>query len=260
MTNEQKELLKDGINFLYMPFSFKEAIEKHCTWEYSKEDLKSLPKMGKFWNFIKNSNWIKGDSKKITLVQGKDVKIGNLSLIVYGIETAKVYYKNGIREYKLEKSDFRSIMVTNIDVDFDNPITKIQLNFFNNLADPIIVEVETSYYKEPPIDYKKIYLEKMNVNHRIGTDLINIYFQLANDEIDETRIELFVDFNNNLQQMGVFIVSKNMLYHSITNLAPGSYAYNVSQLSKGKEIIKTDNIKFYIARAEFSGRRVVCNR
>lgn len=246
MTNEQKILLKGEILFVYMPFSFREAIEKHSAHVYSKDQLKSLGSMGAFWKFINPITWLNANDLKLTLIQEKDVKIANLSLVVSGVESAEVHYKNGIKKILLEKSIFRNLMVGNIEVDYDNPINKIQLNFFNDITDPVIVTVETLLYEEPPVDYRKIYLDKMNINHKTGIDLINIFFQLATEEIDETRIELFVKLNNKSQPMGVFKSPQNFSYCSITNLAPGNYEYNVSQFVKGKEIVKSDNIKFTI--------------
>lgn len=259
MNKEQNAILQDNITFAYFPYSFKEAIEKHCSYNYNKEELSSLSSMGKYWKFIDGTIYVKTENNKISLTQEKDVNFATLTLIVDGIESVDVYYKKGSKNIMLEKSIFKGLMVGNIQVDYKNPITKIKLNFRYDLAEPLEIEVNNTLYVEPAIDYQKIYNEKMAIRHNVGLDLVNIYFQLATENINKVKVELFLDKGSDDQMIGVYSVNENMLFMSITGLAYGKYKFRVVQYFNEDKVATSDKVSFALNEHNYGGRRPIPN-
>jgi len=257
MNKEQSAILRDKITMAYFPYSFKEAIDKHCSYDYNKEELSSISSMGKYWKFIDGTIYIDVENNKISITQEKDVKIATLTLIVDGIESVDIFYKKGNKNILLEKSIFRNLMVGNIEVDYKNPITKIKLNFRYDLADPLEIEVDTILYEEPTIDYQKIYNEKMEIRHNVGSDLVNIYFQLATEQINKVKVELFLDKDSEDQMIGTYNVNENMLFISITGLAYGKYKFRVVQYSNDEKIAESNKISFVLNKPNYGGKRYI---
>lgn len=248
MTKEQKLVLKDGVGFIFMPFTFQEAIEKHCAYDYKAEDLKSLGTMGKFWRFIdeKHKTYLVIQDKKLEIIQHKDVNEGFLTFINYGIESIEVNYKSGKKKIKLEKSIYNKYMVGIIEVNFYDPFDHMILNFNHNIADPLHIQVEFKSYVEPVKDIEII--KDMNARHKTGDGLVNIYFQKVSDEVNKINVELYIIDNNESQLIGTYHVQDNLNFISITGLAYGNYSYRVIQFENTKEIASSNMETFSLFR------------
>lgn len=253
MTKEQQLVLGNEVGFIFMPFTFKDAIEKYCSYNYKPTELKSLGTMGKFWSFIDNKYKTKVLIKdnKMEVIQPKDVKEGTLTFVNFGIESIEVNYKSGKKKIKLEKSIFKQYMVGNIEVKFNDPFDHIVLNFNNNIADPLHVKVDFKLYVEP-VKNEKEELIDMNARHRTGEDLVNVYFQKVSDKVNRVEVELFiVDNKNESQLIGTYPVQDNVSFMSITGLAFGEYGYRVIQYVGSREVASSKKESFYLRRPNY---------
>ena len=265
MTDAQKQLLGSDIGLAFFPYSFKEAILNHCNYDYKREkitDVLSAPigQLGKFWKFIDGVKYFDIIStEKIVLSQQNGQSYGCLVPLLHGVESVTVTFKNGKSEkFVLDTSIFKKVNVCTIDFDYDNPILKMLLHFNFDLAEPLELNFEIEEYKEPEIDYRKIYLENMNVSHSCGQDLVNIRFQNADERVLTTQIELYSYEKGNRQIMGIFEVEKGLFFKSINGLAYGKYSYKVKQYDKDNSlIVETEYIDFSISAPHHGGRQAI---
>ncbi len=123
------------------------------------------------------------------------------------------------------------------------------------MIEPLIVEVKTELYKGLITDEKIELLQKLNVKHSCGTNLIAIRLANANNNVALTKISLF---DNDKQLMGIFKVEDGMFYKSITDLAFGKYFYKVHQYDKNDNlIVETDYIDFLLSAPYYGPSPVV---
>lgn len=129
------------------------------------------------------------------------------------------------KEVVTHKSIFKNLDVCVIDFNFNNEIKKLELHFNYEVVDPLVIEVETELYKESIIDKTGELLQKLNVKHSCGTNLVTIKFANSTENVALTKISLF---DSEKQLMGVFKVDEGMFYKSITGLAFEKYFYKVA--------------------------------
>lgn len=256
MTDNRDLIIGNALSFAYYPYTFKEAIEKHCNYKYTDKEKVSLGTMGKYWKFIEGVEYLKLTENQITVTQNKGVDNATLTVVVDGIESIDISSKKGNRNIVLEKSIFNAYMVGNIDIDFKEPITTIKLNFRYDLAKPLIINVNTILYSEPIVEDPKINVDKMNIKHRVGESLVNIYFQLVNEKVIATKVELYLDDNDDDQLLGMYYAKENMRFIAITELAYGKYKYKVVQYEKNGKSISSDKLPFSLQRPNIGKRSV----
>lgn len=261
MTKEQKEFIRYDYGFALLPYSFSEAVTNHCTYDYKKENIDNplavdIGSLGKFWKFIDKVSYPELTNDSIDIIQNENQNDSCLVPLFKGVEKVIAFFKNGEKEYKTSISIFNNLSVCAIDFNFDNEIKEIKLFFNYDIVEPLLIKVNTKPYKAPVLDERPLLLNKLNVKHSTGNDLITIRFSNANDKVAETRISLF---DSSKQLMGVFKVDEGMLYKSISNLAYDTYFYKVSQFDKfGNEIIGTDFIQFRLIMPNY-GKPTVCS-
>lgn len=261
MIDEQKTMLGNDYGFAIFPYHFKEAITNHCSYDYKNEKIDDvlvaeLGSLGKFWKFIDGVSYLSIDDDKIVINQSKNQEVACLVPLLKGVEKIIVYFNNGQKEFDTHKSIFKNVDVCVIDFDFKNEIKKLEIHFNYDMVEPLIIEVKTELYKAPIIDEKIELLQKLNVKHSCGTNLITIKFANANNNVALTKISLF---DNDKQLMGIFKVEDGMYYKSITDLAFGKYFYKVHQYDKDDNlIVETDYISFSLS-APYYGKPFVCN-
>ena len=260
MTNEQKLMLGNDYGFAILPYPFKEAITKHCNYDYKNEKIDNvltaeLGSLGRFWEFIEGVSYLQLSENKIKIQQNKNQKSACLVPLLKGVEKIFVYFKNGQKEIETHKSIFKSVDVCVINFDFDNEIKKLELHFNYEIVEPLVIEVETELYQEPIIDKTSELLQKLNIKHSCGTNLVTIKFANSTENVALTKISLF---DNDKQLMGIFKVEDGMFYKSITDLAFGKYFYKVHQYDKNDNlIVETDYISFSLS-APYYGKPIVC--
>lgn len=260
MNNEQKTILGNDYGFAVLPYYFKESITEHCNYDYKNEKIDNvldvdIGQLGKFWKFIDGVSYLQLSEDKIIIQQNKNQKSACLVPLLKGVEKIVVYFKNGQKEIETHKSIFKNVDVCVIDFDFCNEIKKLELHFNYEIVESLVIEVETKLYQEPIIDKTSELLQKLNIKHSCGTDLVTIKFANSTENVALTKISLF---DSEKQLMGVFKVEDGMFYKSITDLAFGKYFYKVAQYDKiGNLIIETDFFEFIIAMPYYGKNQVV---
>lgn len=261
MNNEQKTMLGNDWGFALIPYRFSEAITTHCNYDYKHEKIDNvltaeLGSLGKFWKFIDGVSYPKLQEDCLTVAHQENQKNACLVPLLKGVEKIIVYYKNETKEFDTYKSIFKNIDICTIDFCFENPIIKLEIHFNYDICAPLIINVKTELFKKSVVDERKVFLEKLNISHSCGSDLVNIKFQNCSEKVVLTKISLFDDKK---QLMGTFKVDTDMFYKSITSLAYGKYFYKVEQLDEeNKLIVETDFIAFSIS-APYYGKPLVCN-
>lgn len=146
-----------------------------------------------------------------------------------------------------------------VPVDFDKQAKQIKVSFPDGLAEPLalkfcFVETDHSIYDS------KVQAEinqKICPEHKTGTDLVNIYWNLVSDEVETTQINLYFVSNNSERLISKFKESEAM-FKSVTGLAFGTYRYEVIEFDKnGKELARTQKIEFRLIAPDYSGEHTV---
>ena len=252
MNKKQETLLGSSELFAYFPYTFTEAIRNHCTYPYKEDELKSLALMGKYWKFIQNTKFLKIENDVLIITQSPNENVITLCFFGYGVESIDVIKGNISKRINLERSVFCNYMVGNIEMKYDDPISVIKLNFHNNIEEALLINVQVIVFKEPEIDYRKAYLEKCMVRHRLGANLVNVFFQNAREDVDSVVIELFAVFENNEEMfIGKYKSDNNMRFVSIVGLGYGTYSYKVIQYSKDILIVETDKTPFTLIKPQY---------
>lgn len=255
MNENQKIIINGNLWFVFFPYTLDDAIKNHCRFEYNAEQLSSLGTMGKYWKFIDNIRGLELNDNKATLVQNAEEINGSITVIVDGVESIDVSFAKGNKHIVLEKSIFHGYMVGNIEFDFKNPITKIKLNFRYDLAEPLVVDINTILYKEPPIDYEKIHEQNMAIKHSVGENLVNVYFKYADDKITTVKVELYLADKDNDQLLGLYRANDGMMFLAITGLAYGNYKYKVLQYIDNELFASSKKIAFSLKPSSQNRRR-----
>ena len=98
---------------------------------------------------------------------------------------------------------------------------------------------------------------QINPEHKTGTDLVNIYWNLVSDSVEETKIILYSVTNGTERLIGKY-KEKEAMFKSITGLAFGDYSYEIIECDKtGREIARTKKISFKISKPNYSGKHTV---
>lgn len=158
----------------------------------------------------------------IILKQVEDINKKKYFLFVYNTNFKNVYYtKYNNKIAALIKSN-EGLTAFGIELDFDDKISEITIEFKNDMAEPLTLSLEfvdadeEAYYDKIKQQENQGKLSKLNVSHLCGNDLVTIKFQNSCEYVSFTQILLFDDKK---QPMGVFKVDEGMLFKSITNLA-----------------------------------------
>lgn len=265
LSNAHKKLLGSECSFVLLPHKFKESITNHFNYDYKQEGIdvlnSSVAELGRFWRFIEGAKYFDISIGNVLIEQKKGQNSACLVPLLYGVDRILIESQKDKKEVVLENSLFRKIGVAAVDFDFDNPIEKITLYFNYDLAEPLEIDINTILYKEPEIDYSKLYLENLKLSHSTGNDLVNIRFQNANEEVDKTIVELYIKDKNEFQTLSRYEIPNSEFFKSITGLAYGTYGYNVSQYDKENNIIISTDIKeFALYAPVYGGKPVIDNR
>jgi hypothetical protein len=253
MNDNQKTAFGNDFGLIYYPYDFEDAIANHCSYSYSEEQLKSLSEMGKFWKFIENhrSIWDKS-TDSITIEQETLDEKGTMTFVGLGVEYIIINTEKKSKRIDLVKSIFKGTFVGNIDIDFYKPLKNIVFHFLYDMAEPYELEVNLVKYKEPEINYQTQYLENMNIDHAVGENLVNIYFNKAKPDIDQVEIDIYkVVDEKNSRLISKEKFDSNILYYSKNNLAYGRYEFKVTQYANGEKIVESPNIGFGLSRPRY---------
>lgn len=197
----------------------------------------------------------------IVVKQLPDIKIYKYFLFLYNKNFEKIYYSDNKEVKELLFKSEENLTCFGIQLNFNKPIENIKIFFNFNIADPITIPIhfvkadENEYYKNIEKERHISLLNKLNISHSCGQDLITIKFQNCNDDVCNTKITLYDDKK---QIMGVFKVDEGMFYKSITSLAYGKYFYTLSQYDKNDNlIVESSCIDFIIKPPNYSSKGIV---
>lgn len=222
------------------------------------------------WTYGKGKNI---DDGKFIIRQSDSYETeGTIVLIAYGISSVKVSggeFANIVNAVKnLQKIGMANVVI--IDFDVNNPVTKLTLKYDNNLVDDIDITVEFVNKPKVFIDPRIKLIENMCIKHSTGEHLVNIYFQMAHENVENTIVELYVcdgtpnsssNIVKNRQLMLNKIIEKGTFYTSIKDLAFGIYSYKVEQRDKNSNVIVvSDYFDFQIKKPNYGAKPVISNR
>lgn len=186
----------------------------------------------------------------IEVKQLSNIKIYKYFLFLYNKNFEKIYYSDNKEVKELLFKSEENLTCFGLQLNFDKPIENIKIFFNFNIADPITIPIhfikanEKEYYQKIEKGKHDLLLNKLNISHSCGQDLITIKFQNCNDDVCITKITLYDDKK---QIMGVFKVDEGMFYKSITNLAYDTYFYKIAQYGKDNNlIVESDFVEFKI--------------
>lgn len=211
----------------------------------------------------------------IILKQQEDITKKKYCLFIHN-ETFKevYYYKNSNKVSALSKTG-EGLTAFGIELDFDDKISEITIEFKNDMAEPLTLSLEfvdadkEAYYAKIKQKETEEKLKKLNVSHACGNDLVNIKFQNCSENVSYTIIALYTfkdrpknGFNGETERirqlMATYKVEEGVFFKAIKDLAYGKYEYVVSQFDKeNKLIVSTEFIEFKIFKPNYSGRGLV---
>lgn len=194
----------------------------------------------------------------ITQDENYNIKTRNIMLMSEAIAYAEL--DGNIINAVDEKENNRNKHYIIVPLDFDNRAKQLKIYFSHNLADPLTLNI-----KFIEIDHK-IYDSKVQAKindmikpeHKTGTNLVNIYWNLVSDEVVATQINLY--FISKEERLIGKYIEKGSMFKSITGLAYGTYRYEIIEFNKkGKKIAKTPKLEFELSAPNYSGKpTIVC--
>lgn len=246
---------------------------------------------------------VKKENDKIVIYQDKDIAIKDYHLVINDTDISLLklsYYSNkkwnGFSPYKYKENYLAATF------NFDNPITKIKIENTLGLFEPFEVEVQNQlasvdeYNKRVAEAKAKKDAEKqakidelIKADYKVGDNLVNLYWNLVNDKVKKTKVELYLadgfDFNRyqvnkevvdestgkkankwvteikitktgQYRKVASYEIEEGATFKSISGLAYGTYAYEITELdAKGNKIASTGKVLFKLIAQ--SGRNEV---
>lgn len=131
---------------------------------------------------------------------------------------------------------------------FNNRVTLIRFTYKNNMIAPYELKVnykeasKDEYYRKISAQQRKELLQRMSLQCKTGDSLVNIFWQIAQEDVKKVRVELFLD---NRQLIMKSDEGTDVLFKSIQGLAYGRYRYRVSQLNEKDEVVVESDLLFF---------------
>ena len=209
------------------------------------------------------------EENKIILKQYNDITITKYSL--YAVMDSIDYSKDIKVEFLSDGkwAEFPELFkgrVPELPIDFDNQIEKVKISSASNMFDEIELELtyvfadkEAYYAKKAAEDLAKKEADQKVLNalikpeHKTGNDLVNIYWDLVNDKVEDhiSRLEKVNELYDGIMTLNKIIdkyKEEEAMYKSITGLAYGKYCYEIIEFDgAGTEIARTDKIEFTLS-------------
>ena len=162
-----------------------------------------------------------------------------------------------------------------VPVDFDNRAKELKILFEDDLADPVTLKLDfeesdhAAYDSKVEAQNRQALLEKAQIKIATGNDLVNIYFNPANDSYASAKIELYTATGQFEQHHGSVIhegwkprllggsverliakytVEEGMFFKAITGLAHGVYGVKLIQYDANNKVIVESEIEFFAIR------------
>ena len=133
----------------------------------------------------------------------------------------------------------------NINIDFNDQIRKIKIIFNDDIADPIIFNLNYIYASRDNYDQilkeknDEILIKRASIRVTTGLQLINVLFQPVSEDYSYTKIELYSYMDNAPLLMARYKVSDELFFLPIKDLAYGTYKIRVIEYGMNNEVIFT---------------------
>lgn len=204
------------------------------------------------------------DGTKIILTQNPNYNITKYEFFVRNLVVSKVEHLIGKKYVEGNRVDEYT---HSIEVDFTKKSNKIRIHFENELADPIVIPVEyvdadkEAYDAKVAEQLKYELAEKVNVQANASESIITVTFKPLNDTYSYSKVELYLanvkpgtsPATYDYQLMAKYKTEEDVYFHSIINLAYGTYAVVVVQYdSSNKEIYRSDYVRVTVKSSSTS--------
>lgn len=221
-------------------------------------------------------------NEEIVIQQDEDITITKYLLSISNEFIQKAYSIKGDSITELTKKEsYLSSKTFHMELDFENQIDAIKIEFINNLADDLILPViykeadKEAYYAKKEQEYKNNLLKTADIKVSTGADLVNIYFQPCCDKYEYTEIQLYIPKEfvtvggpygpvqkpSSWSMIKKCKVDPEEFYKSINGLANGKYSFILKQYDKENVIIlETGYIEFTISKPKTHGIMPRINR
>lgn len=180
------------------------------------------------------------DGSELSLFQDENYNITKYNLIIKAdsIKSVEVYDEawENVKGY---------LNTFNIDIDFNKQIRKIKFTFNDDIADPIILDINYIYSSRD--DYDLVLKEKNDdilakeacIRVTTGNALINVLFQPIGNTYSYTKIELYSYMDNKPLLMARYKVTDELYFLPIKDLAYGTYKIRVIEYDYNNDEIYT---------------------
>ena len=221
------------------------------------------------WAYAKGRNI---DNGKFIIQQSDSHESeGTIAIIAYGIDSVKIgkgeIFSTVNAVKNVQMAELANLVIIGFDV--SSPITNLTLKYENNLIDDVNIAVEFVSKPKVVVDPRIKLLENLSTKYSTGDQLVNIYFKMANENVDHTIVDLFVcdaiagtnTINiKNRQLMLQKTIEKGTFYTAIKDLAYGTYSFKIEQRDKESNIIvATDYFDFRIKKPNYDAKPVISN-
>lgn len=183
----------------------------------------------------------------ITVRQSTDIDIIDYLLELRSRTIEAVYALKGAESVAFaEDEDNRAFRYP---TSFDNKIDSIKIVFKNNFADDLILPVVYEEADKSELAKQRMlpYIKKARIEHQLGTQFVDIYFELCDECCSKTEITLYTIISNENRLFGAYEYDRTANRCRIENLACGKYSYIVKQFDEsGNLFFETDPRSFCI--------------
>ena len=219
----------------------------------------------KYRMFVIEDNGFKSISKLEIKQDGKYSEIKPMKL--------KEAEETGSDKITIAVRDGQNVFLLNLD--FNNRIDAVRFSFANNFVAPVELPLnfkessKEAYYQKVEAQNRQALLDASQIKIATGNDLVNIYFNPANDNYASAKIELYTATGNFEQHHGSVIhqgwkprllggnverliakysVEEGMFFKTITGLAHGVYGIKLIQLDSNNKVIVESDVEFFTIR------------
>ena len=206
--DKYQRMLLDNIDIKY----YSKELDKICTYNIKDNDL--------------------------TLYQDDNYNIVKYNLIFNSESISSIETYN--KKWELKQGYLNQF---DVEIDFTNQIRKIKISFNDDIADPVILNINYMYANRDDYDLalkeksEDILIKKASIRVTTGNSLINVLFQPVSQSYAYTKVELYSFMDNVPLLMARYKISDDLFFIPIKDLAYGTYKIKVIEYGNNDEVI-----------------------
>lgn len=192
---------------------------------------------------------------KIILTQNENYNITKYTIFIASVAISKVEYLVGKKYMQVLANEPYTYA---LELDFAKKAKEVKIHFKYDVADPIIIPIEyieadkEKYDAKVAEEHKKELKAKANVRVNTGDSIITVTFKSVSEQYAFSEVELHTITKispNEYQFMAKYKINEGVYFHSMPQLAYGSYAVVLIQYDKeGKELYRSDYISVFLEK------------